>query len=161
MAPHAVAKAKENPRRYLAGAPKLKSKARPPIHCYVFIYDTPHVVLVGLSDHAHLFWGACSRRFISSSFKISKIPTHRFHLSARGTLLYRAPMYDTRPVGACMAVVYHIAGLWGILPHGAVRVAAGGLRYPATPAKYARPAGRLRRPGRLGSLANSCWYQGN
>ena len=108
------------------------------------------------SSYGVRFPGALRAAF-SNSCRVAMVLT--FRLGA--PYMVRCQMYDTRPVGACMAVVYHIAGLWGILPHGAVRVAAGGLRYPAAPAKYARPAGRLRRPVRLGSLANSYWYQGN
>lgn len=122
----------------------------------MWVMPTSFALCTRDSSYGVRFPGAL-RAASSNSCRVAIVLT--FRLGAPYMVRYQ--MYDTRPVGVCMAVVYHIAGLWGILPHGAVRVAAGGLRYPATPAKYARPVGRLRRLGRLGSLANSYWYQGN
>ena len=161
MAPHAAAGGKENPPPLLAGVPKLKSETRFSINLYVQIFCRLHIIFICLLHHSDLFGGACPLGLVGSSFIVAEVPTHflTFRLGAPYHIGYR--MYDTRPVGACMAVVYHIAGLWGILPPRRCARRSRRVAVPRYSAKYARPAGRLRKLRRLGSLANSYWYQGN
>lgn len=160
MAPYAAARAKENPRRYWRGQKLIAVRSNPPLSLYQDICDVGHAYILcplyeGLLVRSPLPW-----RFASSVFKFLSCG-HCSHLSARGTLYGRVPNVRYTPGWRVHGCSIPYSGAMGNTPPRRCARRSRRVAVPLCPTKYARPAGRLQRPGRLGSLANSYWYQGN